>query len=122
MAVKFRNSTRTSSSSGTDQRILACSDEAGGGAGGYETRQEWNISDVPFRVVLRLVVARIESQRSERVLRGSRGGAAHSASLSSRVASGDLRRAPATTVPARRINPRRRGGKRVPNRAGLTGE
>ena len=42
---------------------------------------------MPFRLVLRLVVARLESQRGERVLRGSRGCAAHGASLSSRVAS-----------------------------------
>ena len=45
---------------------------------------------MPFRLVLRLVVARIESQCGERVLRGPRGCATHGASLSSRVASGDL--------------------------------
>src|SRR5579872_4530049 len=113
MAMKFRNSTKPLSSYGTDQRILACSDEAGGGSRGYETCQECNVSAMPFCLVLRLVVARIESQRGERVLRGCRGCASHSASLSSSVASGDLRRPVATILPARRIIPRRRGGRRV---------
>src|SRR5579872_5435449 len=31
MAMKFRNSTKTSSSYGTDQRILGCSEATGGG-------------------------------------------------------------------------------------------
>src|SRR5579863_8914314 len=113
MAMKFRNSTKPSSSYGTDQRILACSDEAGGGNRVYGTRQEWSVNTVPFRFVLRPVVARPESQRGERVLRGSRGCAAHGASLPSRLASGDCRRAPAATLPERCTDRRRRGGKRV---------
>ena len=65
----FRNSTKPLSSYGTDQRILAGSDEAGGGNRVHETRQEWSVSAVPFRLVLRLVVARLESQCGERVHR-----------------------------------------------------